>query len=116
MHRMIGKVYKSKKVCDIVRHSEDIKVAMTASNHITHKHFSNEIFPKKFLKPQTSNSGVAPYINKCKLKFQLTLMSMTSFFLKLANHRKFTFAPEFICPSIKESPPCSLSFFIQFQN
>jgi len=34
MHRMIGKVYKLKKVCDIVRHSEDIKIffALLGSN------------------------------------------------------------------------------------
>jgi hypothetical protein len=34
MHRMIGKVYKSKKVWIIVRHSEDIKVVIATSNHI----------------------------------------------------------------------------------
>jgi hypothetical protein len=31
---MIGKVYKSKKVCVIVRHSEDIKFVIATSNHI----------------------------------------------------------------------------------
>ncbi len=34
IHRMIGKVYKSKKVCVIVRHSEDIKFVIATSNHI----------------------------------------------------------------------------------
>ena len=35
MNRMTGKVYnKSKKVWVIVRHSEDIKVAIATSNHI----------------------------------------------------------------------------------
>ena len=35
MDRMIGKVYKSKKVWVIVRHSEDIKVVIATSNHIS---------------------------------------------------------------------------------
>ena len=34
MHQMIGKLYKLKKVCDIVRHSEDIKVVIATSNHV----------------------------------------------------------------------------------
>ena len=34
MHRMIGKVYKSKKVRVIVRLSEDIKVVIATSNYI----------------------------------------------------------------------------------
>jgi len=33
IHRMIGKVYKSKKVCVIVRHSEDIKFVI--ATHIS---------------------------------------------------------------------------------
>jgi len=34
MHRMIGKVYKSKKVWDIVRHGEEIKVVIATSEVI----------------------------------------------------------------------------------
>jgi hypothetical protein len=47
MHRMIGKVYKQKKVRVIVRHSEDIKVVIATSNHID-KSNSSWPFVNKF--------------------------------------------------------------------
>ena len=40
MQRMIGKVYKSKKACDIVRNIADIKVAIAKSNHVESLTFS----------------------------------------------------------------------------
>ena len=45
MHQMIGKVYKSKKVCDIVRHSEGIKVVIATSNHIVSEKLTAEEIP-----------------------------------------------------------------------
>ena len=44
MHRMIGKIYKSKKVWVIVRHSEDNKAVIATSNHIEFKFQILEIF------------------------------------------------------------------------
>ncbi len=45
MHRMIVKVYKSKKVRDIVRHSEAIKVIIATSNHIVSEKLTAKEMP-----------------------------------------------------------------------
>ncbi len=82
MHRMIGKVYKSKKVWVIVRHSEDNKAVIATSNRIEFKFQILEIFEifwnlwnfKQnwvYIFEKTSKKQYIEFLEKIQIKFTL---------------------------------------------